>query len=643
MRPDELIKAVKRYDKHADVDALRRACAFAAKMHHDQRRETGEKYLIHPLAVAEILVGYKLDCGSIIAALLHDTVEDTPASYESVQTLFGKNVADLVQGLTKLESYQLQSSETGQAENFQKLILSSSKDIRILLIKLADRLHNMRTLGICSDEKKRRKAQETMDIYVPLAERLGLHKIKNELEDLSFQAINPAAYSNIIKQINAVQSKQQNNIQSTIQKLEQLLQKNKIKGRVLGRVKKPYSLWRKLQKHENEMASIFDVLGFRVVVRNVLDCYRVLGLVHGMYRAIPGRFKDYISTPKDSGYRSLQTSVIAPGGLPLEIQIRTEEMEEEAMFGIAAHWSYKQGVKYDGRQLPWMKEFLDLISKSKTPAEFFSRVKLHMYSDKLFCFDDKGMLYSLPQGATALDFACYQGSKVALRCISVKINDQDVSLSQSLSDGDKVKFKLSSKIVADKNWLNVVTTARAKALLEAHFTEMPQEEKKLSWWARFWNRRSKRSEILGIPSGVLHRFDPLCHPKKGEPIVGIKEKDEIVIHSRSCPELKKYISNPDLWYSVEWNSIDKKHSHNALAVSLMITWRTQPESMGLVVDVLSKLKAEIVGFSILVQEHKKTKVQARIRVKGRNHLLDVLDALRSCPKVLSVYQSEDEQ
>ena len=638
MRPDEIIKAVKQYDKKADVASLRRACMFAEKMHHDQRRETGEKYLIHPLAVAEILLEYKLDSASIIAALLHDTVEDTPASYDSVKALFGKEVADLVQGLTKLETYQLQSINSDQAENFQKLILASSKDIRILLIKLADRLHNMRTLGVCSAEKKKRKAQETMDIYVPLAERLGLHRIKNELEDISFKMLNPTAYANITQKLNASQAKQRATVQAVTKQLEAMLKKEKIKGRVIGRIKMPYSLWRKLQTHQNMMSSIFDVLGFRIIVQNVPDCYRVLGYVHGMYKAIPGRFKDYISTPKDSGYRSLQTSVIAQKGVPLEIQMRTEEMEEEAMFGVAAHWSYKQKTKYDGRDLPWMKEFLDLISKSKTPAEFLNRAKLHMYSDKLFCFDENGTLYSLPQGATALDFACYQGSKVALKCVGVEINDDPALLKQILCDGDKVKFKLSSKIVADKSWLKIVTTAHARTLLEAHFTEAPAEEKP-SFFKRFWMKKERETSILGVPSGMRYRMDSSCAPKVGDAIVGIKEDGELIIHKRNCPQLKKYIADPDCWYSVEWNTSVK--TRNNMSVDLIITWKTSPESMGQVVTILGKAKTSIESFVILDQEHKKTRVKATIRVKDRDHLLDVLDALRACNSVLTVYHEAE--
>ena len=640
MRADEVVEAVRQYDKKADLEGVRRACVFAEKMHHDQRRETGEKYFSHPLAVAEILLSYKMDAETIMAALLHDTVEDTPASYASISALFGKNVADLVQGLTKLESYQLQSTASDQAENFQKLILASSKDLRILIIKLADRLHNMRTLGICSAEKKRRKAQETMDIYVPLAERLGFHKIKSELEDLSFQELNPSAYKNITKKLQELQSKQKLDVKSTITILEKLLAEHKIKGRVIGRVKRPYSLWVKLQKHGNEMATIFDVLGFRVVVRNVPDCYRVLGYVHGVYRAIPGRFKDYISTPKDSGYRSLQTSVIAPKGLPLEIQIRTEEMEEEAMCGIAAHWSYKQGVKYDGRNLSWMKEFLSLISQSKSPAEFLKRAKLHMDTNKLFCFDGKGVLYSLPQGSTALDFACYQGSKVALKCESVEVNDEEMPLSCVLNDGDKVVFTLSSKIVADKKWLKIVTTAYARTLLENYFAEIPETEPKASFFSRFWHRKSTEMDILGLPPNKAYEMDSDCNPHSGDAIVGIDTGDKVVIHKRSCSKLKQYISNKKCWMSVAWNVLSRKR--NKREASLMITWKTHPESMGDVVATLARVKAQISALILVNQEHKTTKAQVDIRVRDKDHLLDVLDAIHACKSVVSVYQMKDE-
>lgn len=639
MRSDELIEVVKRYDKKCDVEALRRACLFAEKMHHDQQRESGEKYLVHPLAVAEILLEYKMDSESIMAALLHDTVEDTPASYDSIKALFGKSVADLVQGLTKLESYQLQSTASGQAENFQKLILASSKDLRILMIKLADRLHNMRTLSVCPTEKRKRKSQETMDIYVPLAERLGLHKIKNELEDLAFRELNPTAYANISKKMKEIRSKQKVSIESTIKQLETLLATHKIKGRVIGRLKMPYSLWKKLQTHQNMMSSIFDVLGFRIIVKNVADCYRVLGLVHEQYRAVPGRFKDYISTPKDSGYQSLQTSVIAAKGLPLEIQIRTEEMEEEAMFGIAAHWSYKQGVKYDGRNLPWMREFLELIAKAKTPSDFLSRAKLHMYPNKLFCFDAKGTLYSLPQGATALDFACYQGSKVALKCVGAQVNDATVPLSYVLHDGDKVEFDLSSKIVAEKSWLKIVTTAHARTLLEGYFTSAPKEEQKISFFRRLFTIKKKMPSVLGIPLGMGCEFDPVCQPHVGDSIVGIEEKGVIVIHRRDCPVLQKYVADKGLWYSVGWNMAGK--SQNTMRVSLIIIWKTHPESMGTIVSVLAKAKAKIDALSVLSQEHDKTKVQANICVKDKDHLLDILDALRENETVIAVYETED--
>ena len=590
--------------------------------------------------MAEILATYKLDSQAIIAALLHDTVEDTPASYESVRALFGKEVAELVQGLTKLESFQLQSSASGQAENFQKLILASSKDVRILIIKMADRLHNMRTLCNCSPEKRKRKAQETMDIFVPLAERLGLHKIQIELEDLSFKEINPTAYANIQKRLQEMQTKNKINIQSVIRELKQLLIRSKIKGDVLGRVKMPYSLWRKLQKHRNEMSSIFDILGFRIVVKNVPDCYRVLGLVHNRYRAIPGRFKDYISTPKDSGYRSLQTSVISEKGWPLEIQIRTEDMEAEAMYGIAAHWSYKQGVKHDGKKLPWMKEFLNIMSQSKDASEFLRNVQLHLYTDKLFCFGADGTLYSLRQGATVLDFACAQGSKVALKCLGATVNGDAAPLTQRLVDGDKVVFKLANKIVADKSWLKIVTTAQAQSLLESYFAEKPKETE--SWFSRWWaGKWHKDAEILGLKSNTKYIFDPACHPKPGDSIVGIDDGKQVVIHKRTCPRLRSYESNPRRWIPLEWHNPDKKK--NTLEVSLALVWKTRPESMGKVIDTLTQAHAEIQQLTTLQQGHKKTNVIADIRVRNKDHLLDVLDALRACDVVESVYQEKGDK
>ena len=638
MRPNELIEAVKSYDKKADVEALRRAYVFAEKMHHDQQRESGEKYIVHPLNVAEILLEYKMDCNAIIAALLHDTVEDTPASYESIKALFNKEVADLVQGLTKLESFQVQSSASGQAENFQKLILAASKDVRVLVIKMADRLNNMRTLGNCKVEKRKRISAETMDIYVPLAERLGLHRIKNELEDLSFRELNPSAYKNIKNRLLKIQQKNKTNIQSTIRQLEKMLDENKIKGRVIGRIKMPYSLWRKLKTHNNMMSSIFDILGFRIVVENRADCYRVLGLIHQKYHAIPGRFKDYISTPKDSGYQSLQTSVITSKGWPLEIQIRTEEMESEAQFGIAAHWSYKQGVKYEGKNLSWMQEFLDLMKRSKDSSEFLNRAKKHLCTDKLFCFAADGTLYSLPLGSTVLDFACYQGSKVALKCLAAEVNGDETPFSTRLQDGDKIVFHLSNKIVAQKEWLKWVTTSQARGLLESYFASiaLPRHRRSLFSWLRF---KPKMDRILGLAPGQSFRLDPVCAPKPGDAIVGILEKDGVVIHNRDCAALKEYISMPERWISVAWAG--KEKGNNRWIIPLIIEWKTAPESMGMVVTTLLQSKATIQQISTLVQEHKITRVTAEVRVKSQNHLLDVMDALRNCPVVSAVYQNKD--
>ena len=347
MRQYELIEKVKSYQPSADEDALIRAYVLASKVHHDQRRESGEPYFYHPTSVAQILIEYKMDADTIVAALLHDTVEDTPTAYGNIETLFGHDVAELVEGVTKLTKIQLIDEDAKQAQNFQELVLATSKDIRILMIKMADRLHNMRTLDACkAPEKRKRVAMETLNIYVPLAERIGLHKIKTEMEDLCFQNLYPEAYQKITHQLADFENKGKNNLNSLIRLLKKLLLENHLNAEVIGRKKSPYSVWKKLQTHGNSMEDIFDLIGLRILVKKIPDCYKALGIIHTNFHAIPGgRFKDYISNPKDSGYRSLHTSILGPHNQRLEIQIRTFEMNEESDFGLVAHWMHAKRPK----------------------------------------------------------------------------------------------------------------------------------------------------------------------------------------------------------------------------------------------------------------------------------------------------------
>ena len=478
MRQYELIEKVKSYDKNADEDALARAYVLASKVHHDQRRESGVPYFYHPTSVAQILTEYKMDGDTIIAALLHDTVEDTPTAYEDIEVLFGKDIANLVEGVTKLSKIQLVSEDTKQAQNFQELILATSKDIRILMIKMADRLHNMRTLGCCKNPaKQKRVAKETMEIYVPLAERIGMHKIQTEMENIAFQVLYPEAYKNIQRQLEDLKTKGQLKLNKLVRQIKILLGKHHIKADVIGRKKMPCSIWKKLRTHNNSLEEIFDLIGLRILVKTIPECYQALGVIHTNYKMIPGgRFKDYISTPKDSGYQSIHTSVICPDNQRLEIQIRTFEMEEEADFGIAAHWEYKEGKHKDAKKYAWMRELLELIKSSKTPAEFLERTKMSLYQDKIFCFSDKGRVYSLPKESTVRDFAYLFGTESGNACMGAVVNGKRKKPSDILMDGESIHLLKGKNITVSKKWLDEVKTATAKGLLSLYFDQKEQKE-----------------------------------------------------------------------------------------------------------------------------------------------------------------------
>ncbi len=468
LRQFELVERVKSYDPNADEDGLNRAYVFAVKMHGSQKRESGDPYFSHPVEVAGILTEYKLDYSTIITALLHDTMEDTAASYEDIEKLFGSEVATLVQGVTKLSKIQAQSEHNKQAENFRKLVLAMSEDIRVLLIKLADRLHNMRTLHFCKKEEKRlRIARETLDIYAPLAERLGMNKMKDELEDLAFQHLHPEAYQSIISRLNFLREKGGDLTERIVEQLSQDVAEIGEDVEVYGREKRPYSIWRKMQRQNISFEQICDIMAFRVIVPSIADCYHALGIVNTKYPMIPGRYKDYISTPKTNGYQSLHTGVIGPVRQRIEVQIRTKEMHEIAELGVAAHWEYKQnmGPSVDGKKFRWMRELLDLLNDSSNSDEFLENTKISMYNDQIFCFTPKGDLFSLPKDATAVDFAYAVHSNVGDRCVGVKINGEIRPVRTILQNGDQVEVLTSKTQTPSPEWERFVVTAKAKAAI----------------------------------------------------------------------------------------------------------------------------------------------------------------------------------
>ncbi len=475
IRQFELVERVKQYDPTADEDMLNRAYVFSMKAHGKQLRASGDPYFSHPLEVAGILTQYRLDASTIATALLHDTVEDTLATLPEIESHFGREIARLVDGVTKLSRLELQSEQTTQAENFRKLLLAMSEDIRVLLVKLADRLHNMRTLAhITAPEKRRRIARETMEIYAPLAERIGMHAIKDELEDIAFAELQPDARDSILARLKFLRDQGGDLIGRITQELSRNLVDNGVDATVSGREKTPYSIWQKMQQKNITFEQLSDVMAFRVAVDSIGDCYRALGFIHGRYPVVPGRFKDYISTPKPNGYKSLHTGVIGPERQRIEIQIRTREMHEVAEFGVAAHWIYKQGAGWrDGRQYRWLRELLDILEHASGPEEFLEHTKLEMFQDQVFCFTPKGEIISMPRGATPVDFAYAVHSQVGDHCVGAKINGRMMPLRTALTNGDQVEIVTSKAQTPSPTWERFVVTGKARARIR-RFVRMQQ-------------------------------------------------------------------------------------------------------------------------------------------------------------------------
>ncbi|MBT5299316.1 MAG: bifunctional (p)ppGpp synthetase/guanosine-3',5'-bis(diphosphate) 3'-pyrophosphohydrolase [Rhodospirillaceae bacterium] len=444
---------------------LNRAYVFAMKAHGSQTRASGDPYFSHPLEVAGILTSYKLDADTIVTALLHDTIEDTEVSHDDISEQFGPNVARLVDGVTKLTRIEFQSDQAKQAENFRKFVLAMSEDIRVLLVKLADRLHNMRTLHFIKNPDKRlRIAAETMDIYAPLAERIGMQEMKQELEDLSFAEINPDARQSILKRLNFLRSKGGDLVDRIILELGRVLSENGIEAEISGREKSPFSVWKKMQKNDVGFEQLSDIMAFRIIVADVDTCYQTLGIAHSAYPVVPGRFKDYLSTPKPNGYRSLHTGVFGPERQRIELQIRTEEMHQIAEHGVAAHWNYKQGgPTAEGPQYRWLRELLDILEQASGPEEFLEHTKLEMFQDQVFCFTPRGDLINLPHGATPVDFAYAVHSEVGDRCVGAKINGRMMPLRTQLRNGDQVEVITSKAQTPSPTWERFVVTGKARS------------------------------------------------------------------------------------------------------------------------------------------------------------------------------------
>ena len=472
---EELISKVKSYNKFLNHNTLTKAYNFAIDAHKNQLRKSGDPYVIHPVAVANILSDLKLDSATIVTGLLHDTIEDTKATYEIVLKEFGKEVADLVDGVTKISAFENQAVENSRAENFRKLILATSKDIRVLLVKIADRLHNMRTIkAFDSNDKRQRIAKETMEIYAPLADRMGMNRIRDELEDLSFTVLNTKARNLIIERLNFIKDNRKDNFNNISADLIKLLKSKNIEAKINGREKTPFSIWRKIQNKKISLEQLTDIVGFRIIVNTTEDCYKTLGIFHSAYAAIPGKFKDYISTPKINKYKSIHTSIIGPKKQRVEIQIRTNEMHEFAERGIASHWKYKSSEKFTDlswREYDWLRDLVEIIETGNSPEHYYEFTKLQMFQDNVFCFTPKGAVIKLPKNATPIDFAYAVHTKIGNTAIGCFINGRESPLQTILGNGDMVKIVISKKVSPSLHWLSSSKTGKARASIRRYWQD----------------------------------------------------------------------------------------------------------------------------------------------------------------------------
>src|SRR5436190_14117481 len=602
------------YLKPKDVARLEDAYRFSEAAHAGQTRQSGEPYISHPLAVAEILADWHLDGQTLMAALLHDVTEDTSVTKDEISDTFGKPVAELVDGVSKLDRIEFQSAEHVQAENFRKMLLAMARDVRVILIKLADRLHNMRTLGAVPPAKRRRIARETMEIYAPIANRLGLNALYHELQELAFAHLYPVRYRVLAKASKAARGNRREMISRTLDAVKRKLAEGGIRAEVFGREKHVYSTYRKMIEKHLSFSEVHDIFGCRVIVADVPACYLTLGALHALYKPIPGKFKDYIAIPKANGYQSIHTDLIGPFGVPVEVQIRTAEMHRLAEAGVASHWMYKDDSdklsELQKQTHRWLQSLLEIQNQSGDPQEFLEHVKIDLFPDEVYVFTPKGKILSLPRGATAVDFAYAVHTDIGNRCVAAKVNSELVPLRSELRNGDRVEIITASHAKPNPGWLQYVRTGKARSNIR-HFLKTMQYEESAGLGERLldqalhavkgalgdvddasWDRvvrdggaRSKEELLADIGLGkrlpavvarrLLKHADPreegkasvtirgtegmavqlasCCRPIPGDAIVGsIKKGQGLVVHQSECPSIVRSRKNePDQWLDVE--------------------------------------------------------------------------------------------
>jgi GTP pyrophosphokinase/guanosine-3',5'-bis(diphosphate) 3'-pyrophosphohydrolase len=697
---DDLVALVRNYNPKTDEALIREAYEYGRAMHEGQVRHSGEPYFSHPVAVAAILTEQQLDDATIITALLHDTIEDTKSTYSEVANRFGEEVAVLVDGVTKLTNLQLSSSETKQAENFRKLFMAMSKDLRVILVKLADRLHNMRTIKAMKPEKQVQKARETMDIYAPLAGRMGMQWMREELEDLSFRVLNPEGRASIIRRFITLQKETGDVIHRITSDMRAELEDAGVDAEVFGRAKKPYSIWRKMQEKEIGFSRLSDIYGFRIITRSKADCYATLGVIHQRWRAIPGRFKDYISEPKQNGYRSIHTTVSGRDGKRVEVQIRTRQMHDVAETGVAAHWSYRDGVRSENPfavdPAKWVASLTEQFVGEDDHEDFLEAVKLEMYTDKVFCFTPKGDVVKLPRGATPLDFAYAIHTRIGSGCVGAKVDGIRVPLWTRLKNGQSVDIVTADGQTPQATWLDIATTGKAKSAIRRELREAGRERyaklgRELAR-AAFENVGKKASDkvlemaarnlriddaqellarlgsaemsareavaavypdltpapeefvetkraVIGLGQGQAFDRALCCQPLPGERIVGIVKRGKgVVVHSIDCAALEGLEDQMDRWIDLNWAT---GHHPPAYSASLELTIGNDAGVLGRICTLIGEQKANISDLTFVDRKPDFYKLLIDVDLSDANHLHSVMSALEAESNVASVVRRRD--
>lgn len=689
LRQYELVERVRDYDPEADEDLINRAYVFSVQRHGSQKRASGDPYFSHPIEVAGLMTDLRLDQEAIVTALLHDTVEDTLTTVEEIEKLFGEDIARLVDGVTKLSEIEAQTADERAAENLRKFLLAMSDDIRVLLVKLADRLHNMRTLHyIKSDEKRRRIAHETMDIYAPLAERIGMYEYMREMQLLAFEHLEPEAYETITSRLKAIKEGDEGRVDKIAGSIKQALASGGLAAEVNGREKHPYSIWRKMQERHVSFEQLTDIMAFRVITDNSAECYRALGILHEKWKMVPGRFKDYISTPKRNGYQSIHTTIMHRDNMRIEIQIRSERMHRDNEYGLAAHWAYKQKSGSDG-QAGWIRDLIEILDHAEDAEELLENTKLAMYQDRIFAFTPKGTLLQMPKGSTTVDFAYAVHTDLGNQSVGAKVNGRHVPLRTQLANGDVVEILKSDAQDPQPGWLSFVITGKARAAIRRFVRSKEREEvieigtkmydeilerlpgkigkkaqkaalKRLEFknddelmWAigtrqisdrevmealmpgsvndndvnREWPNQDRAISIKGLTPGVAFDLAECCHPVPGDRIVGLRRSGENVkVHAIDCHELADGVDAD--WVDLNWGQ-----DSDGAAARLAVVIHDKPGTLAEMAGIFGFHNANILRLRMTNRDAPFHSFEVDLEVHNVHHLMRILSALRASEAV----------